>query len=109
MAAAPPQGAFVGVRRPGSGKPISVGGVPLLVEALSGATGLELKADPGVFWVYLGYAIIMPTTFVSLFTYSQARVHAASSHAPAEAAEAPPTFAARPPHLRRFGPAALGI
>jgi cytochrome c biogenesis protein len=41
-------GVFVGVRRPGSGKPITVDGVPIVLEGLTGATGLELKSDPGV-------------------------------------------------------------
>jgi cytochrome c biogenesis protein len=41
-------GGFVGVRRPGSGKPIVVDGVPIVLEGLTGATGLELKSDPGV-------------------------------------------------------------
>jgi cytochrome c biogenesis protein len=42
------QGVFVGVRRPGSGTPIAIEGVPMLLEGLTGATGLELKSDPGV-------------------------------------------------------------
>ncbi len=47
-------GQFVGVRRPDSGKPIEVEGVSLVVEGVTGATGLELKADPGVPLVYAG-------------------------------------------------------
>lgn len=48
------KGQFVGVRRPGSGKPIEVEGLALVVEDVTGATGLELKSDPGVPAVYAG-------------------------------------------------------
>jgi cytochrome c biogenesis protein len=64
-------GAFVGVRRPGSGKPILVDGVPLLLEALTGATGLELKSDPGVPIVYAGFGGVMLTSFLSFVSHSQ--------------------------------------
>lgn len=52
---------------------IEVDGVSVFVDGLTGATGLELKADPGVGLVYLGFAIVMPTTFFALLTWSQAR------------------------------------
>lgn len=48
------RGQFVGVRRPGSGKPIEVEGVKLVAERVIGATGLEIKSDPGVPFVYAG-------------------------------------------------------
>lgn len=48
------KGQFVGVRRPGSGKAIQVEGLQLVVEGVVGATGLELKNDPGVPAVYAG-------------------------------------------------------
>ncbi len=48
------KGQFVGVRRPGSGKAIAVEGLQLVVEGVVGATGLELKNDPGVPAVYAG-------------------------------------------------------
>ncbi len=66
-----PDGSFAGVRRPGSGTPIVVDGVPLLVESLTGATGLELKSDPGVPIVYAGFAGVMITSFLSFVTHSQ--------------------------------------
>ena len=49
------QGKFVGVRRPGSNKPIEIDGLQIIVDNLVGATGLELKVDPGVPYVYAGF------------------------------------------------------
>lgn len=64
-------GAFAGVRRAGSGKPITVDGVTLVVDGIVGSTGLEIKADPGVPWVYAGFGGIMVTTLVSYVSHSQ--------------------------------------
>jgi cytochrome c biogenesis protein len=64
-------GGFVGVRRPGSGKPIVVDGVPIVLETLTGATGLELKSDPGVPLVYAGFGGVMLTSFLSFVSHSQ--------------------------------------
>lgn len=64
-------GAFAGVRRAGSGKPIVVDGVTLIIDRVVGATGLEIKADPGVPWVYAGFGGIMVTTLVSYVSHSQ--------------------------------------
>ncbi|KAG1655284.1 hypothetical protein FOA52_007980 [Chlamydomonas sp. UWO 241] len=65
------KGAFVGVRRPGSGKPIEVEGLRLVVEGITGATGLEIKHDPGVPWVYAGFGGLMITTLISYLSHSQ--------------------------------------
>ena len=64
-------GAFVGVRRPGSGKAIRVGGVDLLADSLSGSSGLELKVDPGVPFVYAGFAAVMLSSFLAFVSFSQ--------------------------------------
>ncbi|KAI8464282.1 MAG: c-type cytochrome synthesis 1 [Monoraphidium minutum] len=64
-------GNFAGVRRPGSGKPITVDGVTLIVDAIVGSTGLEIKSDPGVPLVYAGFGGIMVTTLVSYVSHSQ--------------------------------------
>ena len=64
-------GSFAGVRRPGSGRPITVDGLNLVVEDMKGSTGLELKTDPGVPWVYAGFAGLMVTSFLSLLSHSQ--------------------------------------
>ncbi|KAK9825449.1 hypothetical protein WJX81_001648 [Elliptochloris bilobata] len=64
-------GAFVGVRRPGSGKPIEVDGMSVVVDAIVGSTGLELKSDPGVPFVYAGFAGLMVTTLVSYLSHAQ--------------------------------------
>lgn len=64
-------GKFVGVRRPDSGKPIEVEGLSLVVDGIVGATGLEIKTDPGVPWVYAGYGGLMITTLISYLSHSQ--------------------------------------
>jgi cytochrome c biogenesis protein len=65
------KGQFAGVRRAGSGKPIDVEGVRLVLEKIVPATGLELKADPGVPFVYAGFGGLMVTTLVSYVSHSQ--------------------------------------
>lgn len=64
-------GEFVGVRRPGSRKPIEVDGVQLVVDAIFGSTGLELKMDPGVPLVYAGFGSLMLTSALSYLSHSQ--------------------------------------
>ena len=66
-----PDGTFAGVRRPGSGTPLTVEGVTLTIDAIVGSTGLELKADPGVPYVYAGFALLMVSTLVSYASHSQ--------------------------------------
>lgn len=66
-------GTFVGVRRPGSGKPLVVEGRRIVIDALVGSTGMEIKSDPGVPWVYAGFGLLMVTTFVSFISHSQVR------------------------------------
>lgn len=44
-----PDGSFVGVRRPGSNKPITVDGKDIVIEELIGATGMQLKVLPVIF------------------------------------------------------------
>lgn len=65
------KGKFVGVRRPDSGKPIEVEGLSLVVQEIIGSTGLELKSDPGVPWVYAGFGGLMITTLISYLSHSQ--------------------------------------
>lgn len=64
-------GQFVGVRRPGSKKPIQVDNVSIVVDDLIGSTGLELKMDPGVPLVYTGFGGLMFTTTISYLSHSQ--------------------------------------
>lgn len=65
------EGKFVGVRRPGSNRPITVDGVNIVVDDAIGSTGLELKMDPGVPVVYAGFGALMLTTIISYFSHSQ--------------------------------------
>eukprot|EP00887_Chlorella_sp_A99_P002598 scaffold6.g2598.t1 len=65
------RGAFAGVRRPGSGKPLRVEGLDIVVEGIVGASGMELKSDPGVPLVYAGFGGLCITTVVSYLSHSQ--------------------------------------
>lgn len=49
-------GTFAGVRRIGSGNPIEVEGMQIIIDGAIGSTGLEVKVDPGVPFVYAGFA-----------------------------------------------------
>lgn len=64
-------GAFVGVRRPGSGKPQEVEGQWFVIDEVLGASGMQLKHDPGTGIVYAGFAGLMITTIVSYISHSQ--------------------------------------
>ena len=57
------------------------GGLEVL--GLSGSSGIELKADPGVPLVYLGFGFLMLTTALSLGDFSEARtrIHEGGRHA----------------------------
>ncbi|QDZ23021.1 cytochrome c biogenesis protein Ccs1 [Chloropicon primus] len=72
-----PDGKFLGIRRPGSGRKLGVGGITLKVIELSSSSGLELKSDPGVPVVYTGFAFLMLTTVLSYVSHSQVWAHLA--------------------------------
>ncbi|WIA34251.1 hypothetical protein OEZ86_012602 [Tetradesmus obliquus] len=65
------KGQFAGVRRAGSGKPIEVEGLGIVLEDIVGSTGLEIKNDPGVPLVYAGFGALMITTLISYVSHSQ--------------------------------------
>ncbi|KAK9792693.1 hypothetical protein WJX73_002523 [Symbiochloris irregularis] len=64
-------GTFAGVRRIGSGTPIEVEGMRIVIDGAVGSTGLELKVDPGVPYVYAGFGGMMLTTLMSYMSHSQ--------------------------------------
>nr|YP_009397778.1 cytochrome c biogenesis protein ccs1 [Sonderella linearis]ARW66964.1 cytochrome c biogenesis protein ccs1 [Sonderella linearis] len=41
------------------------------IDSIITSTGLQIKIDPGIFYVYLGFFIIMLSTFLSYISYSQ--------------------------------------
>merc|ERR1719316_265841 len=67
-----PDGSFLGVGRPG-GKVLPLPGLTggLEVLGLTGSSGIELKADPGVPLVYVGFGALMLTTALSLGDFSE--------------------------------------
>lgn len=50
---------------------LQVEGLQVVVDSVTGATGLEIKNDPGVPIVYAGFAGLMITTLVSYLSHSQ--------------------------------------
>jgi cytochrome c biogenesis protein len=65
------KGQFIGVRRPGSNKPITVDGADLVVREIVTSSGMELKVDPGVPLVYAGFGGMCVTTVISYLSHSQ--------------------------------------
>jgi len=53
------------------GEKIQVDGSELRLDRVVGATGLIVKNDPGVPLVYLGYALLMPATLLSVLPFGQ--------------------------------------
>jgi len=53
------------------GEAVTVEGINFRLDRILGATGLIVKSDPGVPLVYLGFALVMPATLVSLVPFSQ--------------------------------------
>jgi len=63
------QGQLVSAMREGMILPIN--GVNVKLLELIGSTGLQIKADPGVPLVYLGFALLMAGVVMSYLSYSQ--------------------------------------
>lgn len=63
------QGNLMSAVRPNM--PVEVNGVTLKIIDLIGATGLQIKADPGVPIVYLGFALLMIGVVMSYVSFSQ--------------------------------------
>merc|ERR1719281_1776100 len=53
------------------GEQITVDGSKMRLDRIVGSTGLLVKSDPGVPIVYLGCAILMPATLLSLLPFGQ--------------------------------------
>nr|QCI03986.1 cytochrome c biogenesis protein ccs1 [Antithamnionella ternifolia] len=48
-----------------------VDGYMLIIKEIMVSTGLQIKSDPGVIIVYLGFGLLMISTFISYLSYSQ--------------------------------------
>mmetsp|Transcript_7223 Transcript_7223/g.11772 ORF Transcript_7223/g.11772 Transcript_7223/m.11772 type:complete len:605 (+) Transcript_7223:81-1895(+) len=64
-------GSFAGARTVDSQQPIRVGSLEILLSEIKGSAGLQMKVDPGVTWVYLGFAGTMATSFASFLSHNQ--------------------------------------
>ncbi len=64
-----PQGKLLGVKH--LGEAIDLKGVPLVIQEIVGSTGLQIKWDPGIPLVYLGFGLLMAGTIASYVSYSQ--------------------------------------
>jgi len=53
------------------GMSIDVNGVTLFVDKIIGSTGLQIKADPGIPIVYLGFGLLMLSVLMSYVSHSQ--------------------------------------
>mmetsp|Transcript_109994 Transcript_109994/g.350283 ORF Transcript_109994/g.350283 Transcript_109994/m.350283 type:complete len:649 (-) Transcript_109994:126-2072(-) len=53
------------------GETVTVDGSELRLDRVLGATGLIIKNDPGVPLVYLGFALLMPATLLSVLPFGQ--------------------------------------
>lgn len=42
-----------------------------IIKEIMSSTGLQIKVDPGLSFVYLGFALLMASTFISYISYSQ--------------------------------------
>ena len=63
------QGNLTNAVRPGMS--LEMNGVTLKILELVGSTGLQIKADPGIPLVYLGFALLMVGVIMSYFSHSQ--------------------------------------
>jgi cytochrome c biogenesis protein len=50
---------------------LPINGANLKIIELIGSTGLQIKADPGVPFVYLGFGLLMVGVVMSYFSHSQ--------------------------------------
>ncbi|WP_413159943.1 cytochrome c biogenesis protein [Capilliphycus salinus ALCB114379] len=63
------EGQLVSTLRPGMST--EVNGVTLFVDEVVGSTGLQIKADPGIPIVYLGFGLLMVSVLMSYVSHSQ--------------------------------------
>ena len=53
------------------GRSVQVNGINLVIDDLVGSTGLQIKTDPGIPLVYLGFGLLMLGTLMSYVSHSQ--------------------------------------
>lgn len=54
-----------------AGSTVEINGVNITIKELVGSTGLQIKADPGVPFVYLGFGLLMVGVMMSYVSHSQ--------------------------------------
>nr|YP_009393854.1 cytochrome c biogenesis protein ccs1 [Polysiphonia sertularioides]ARW62416.1 cytochrome c biogenesis protein ccs1 [Polysiphonia sertularioides] len=57
------------------GQKFYLNSTPCIIESVIPSTGLQLKFDPGLFLVYIGFFIMIISTFISYISYSQVWVY----------------------------------
>ncbi len=63
-------GELIATAREGKGTPID-DNVTLFIDKLIGSTGLQIKSDPGIPMVYLGFGLLMISVLMSYISHSQ--------------------------------------
>jgi cytochrome c biogenesis protein len=64
-----PKGQLINTIRAGMSAPVN--GVRLSIDEVIGSTGLQIKADPGIPFVYAGFGLLMLGVVMSYFSHSQ--------------------------------------
>lgn len=64
-------GIFKGIRSFSSKRPILIDGIELTLLDVLGSTGIELKSDPAVTLVYVGFGLVLVSTFLSSISFCQ--------------------------------------
>jgi cytochrome c biogenesis protein len=54
-----------------TGMATEVNGIKVTLVDVIGSTGLQIKADPGIPWVYLGFGLLMVSTLMSYVSHAQ--------------------------------------
>nr|YP_010619016.1 cytochrome c biogenesis protein ccs1 [Pterosiphonia complanata]WAX03029.1 cytochrome c biogenesis protein ccs1 [Pterosiphonia complanata] len=57
------------------GEKFYINNTSFTIKSIITSTGLQIKVDPGIFLVYLGFSVMMLSTFMSYMSYSQVWIY----------------------------------